>query len=41
VVAAAAALREAEVSGIAFYNYGHLRQASLGWITDALAAFAG
>ena len=32
---------EAEVSGIAFYNYGHLRQANLGWIKDALAAFEG
>jgi hypothetical protein len=39
VVAAAAALREAGIDGIAFYNYGHLRRANLAWIADALAAF--
>lgn len=39
VVAAAAALRAAGIDDIAFYNYGHLRQASLGWIADAMAAF--
>ena len=39
VVAAAAALREAGINDVAFYNYGHLRQASLEWIADALAVF--
>jgi hypothetical protein len=39
LVAAAAALREAGVSGIAFYNYGHIRRASLDWIGAAVAAF--
>lgn len=39
VVAAAQALREAGVSGIAFYNYGHLRRHNLDWIADALARF--
>jgi hypothetical protein len=39
VVAAARALREAGVSGIAFYNYGLLRRSNLAWIGDALAAF--
>jgi hypothetical protein len=39
VIAAAIALRDAGVANIAFYNYGHLRQASLGWIAEAIAAF--
>jgi hypothetical protein len=39
LVAAALALREADVSGIAFYNYGLLRSSNLRWIADALAAF--
>lgn len=39
VVAAARALRDAGVSGIAFYNYGMLRRANLGWIADALSVF--
>ena len=39
LVAAAQALREAGVSGIAFYNYGLLRLSNLSWIADALAAF--
>jgi hypothetical protein len=39
VVAAARALGDAGVSGIAFYNYGLLRRSNLGWIADALAAF--
>lgn len=39
VIAAAVALREAGIGDIAFYNYGHLRQASLGWVADAMAAF--
>lgn len=37
VVAAAIALRDAGITDIAFYNYGHLRRASLAWIADALA----
>ncbi|MEA2780068.1 MAG: hypothetical protein QOK29_1612 [Rhodospirillaceae bacterium] len=41
LVAAAEALREGEVAGIAFYNYGHLRRPNLGWIADAIAAFGG
>jgi hypothetical protein len=41
VAAAAAALRDAGVGGIAFYNWGHLRRANLAWIADALAAFGG
>jgi hypothetical protein len=39
VIAAARALRDAGVSGIAFYNYGMLRRANLGWIADALSVF--
>jgi hypothetical protein len=39
LVAAAQALREAGVSGIAFYNYGLLRLSNLSWIADALAVF--
>jgi hypothetical protein len=39
VVAAAQALREAGVSGVAFYNYGLLRRSSLSWIADAIAVF--
>ncbi len=38
VVGAVAALHAAGVDDIAFYNYGHLRPASLGWVADALAA---
>ena len=37
VVAAVAALRAAGIADIAFYNYGHLRQASLDWIGAAMA----
>ena len=37
VVAAVEALRDSGITDIAFYNYGHLRKASLGWIADALA----
>jgi hypothetical protein len=40
-IAAATTLRDAGVSGIAFYNYGHLRRSNLAWIADALAAFGG
>ncbi len=39
LVAAAQALRDAGVSGIAFYNYGLLRLSNLSWIADALAVF--
>ncbi len=39
VVAAAGALRDAGVSGIAFYNYGMLRRPNLAWIADALSVF--
>ena len=38
VVGRVMALREAGINGLAFYNYGHLRRASLAWIADALAA---
>ena len=37
VVAAVEALRDTGIVDVAFYNYGHLRRASLGWIADALA----
>jgi hypothetical protein len=40
-VAAVTALRDAGVSGIAFYNYGHLRQSNLSWIADAVGVFGG
>jgi hypothetical protein len=39
VVGAAQALHEAGISGVAFYNYGHLRRSNLSWIADALAVF--
>jgi len=35
-LAAAAALIDGGVSGIAFYNWGHLRKANLAWIADAM-----
>ena len=38
VIGAVLALREAGIEDIAFYNYGHLRRASLGWIADAMKA---
>jgi hypothetical protein len=41
LVAAARALRDAGISEIAFYNYGHLRRSNLAWVADALAAFGG
>ena len=37
VAAAVSALRAVGVEGIAFYNYGHLRRRSLGWIGAAMA----
>ena len=36
VIGAVAALHAAGVEDIGFYNYGHLRQASLDWVGDAL-----
>jgi hypothetical protein len=39
LVGAATVLREAGISEIAFYNYGHLRRSNLARIADALAAF--
>jgi hypothetical protein len=41
LVAAATALRDRGVSGIAFYNYGHVRQSNLAWIADAVGVFGG
>ena len=41
LAAAAAALRDAGIAEIAFYNYGHLRRSQLAWIADAVAAFGG
>lgn len=38
VVDAVAALHAGGVEDLAFYNYGHLRQASLDWMGEALAA---
>ena len=35
-LAAVAALREGGVEELAFYNYGHLRRSSLGWIAAAM-----
>lgn len=35
-LAVVAALREGGVDELAFYNWGHLRRANLGWIADAL-----
>ena len=35
-LAAVAALRDGGVTELAFYNWGHLRRANLGWIADAL-----
>ena len=39
VVAAAAVLRDAGISDVAFYNYGHLPRPNLAWIAEALAVF--
>jgi hypothetical protein len=39
VVETARALRDAGISEMAFYNYGHLRRSNINWIADALAAF--
>jgi hypothetical protein len=39
VVSAAASLRDAGITEVAFYNYGHLKRGNLEWIADALAVF--
>jgi hypothetical protein len=39
VIEAAQALRDAGISEVAFYNYGHLRRSNINWIADALAVF--
>ena len=39
VVETARALRDAGISEMAFYNYGHLRRSNINWIADALAVF--
>ena len=41
LVAAATALRNGGVSGIAFYNDGHVRQSHLAWIADAVGVIGG
>ncbi|MGH9307760.1 MAG: hypothetical protein ACRD1U_00205 [Vicinamibacterales bacterium] len=41
LAAAVAALRGAQVSDIAFYNYGHLCRRNLAWIPEALAVLKG
>lgn len=41
VAAAVRGLADAGIADIAFYNYGHYRPQSLGWIRDALAAVDG
>ncbi|MEO8667711.1 MAG: hypothetical protein ABI399_04290 [Bauldia sp.] len=38
VMAAVAGLKDAGITDLAFYNYGHLRPAGLKWIGEALAA---
>lgn len=38
-LAAAEALTGGGVSGLAFYNWGHLRQANVNWIADAMRLF--
>ena len=37
-IAAMRALGEGGVSEVAFYNWGHLREANLNWIAEGLAA---
>ena len=39
-LAAMRALRAGGVEEVAFYNWGHLRSANVGWIADGLEAFA-
>lgn len=38
-LAAMQALTDGGVSGLAFYNWGHLRKANLAWIADAMSIF--
>jgi hypothetical protein len=38
-LAATRALREGGVEEVAFYNWGHLRSANVGWIAEGLEAF--
>ena len=38
VIGAVQALVNVGIEDIAFYNYGHVRQASLDWMADALSA---
>ncbi len=40
-LAAVQALTEGGVSGLAFYNWGHLRKANIAWIADAMNVFRG
>lgn len=40
-LAAVEALTAGGVSGLAFYNWGHLRKANLSWIADAMKIFGG
>ncbi len=35
------ALTQGGVDGLAFYNWGHIRQANLAWIADAMRIFGG
>jgi hypothetical protein len=38
LTAAAKALRDANITDVAFYNYGHVRRRNLAWIGDAISA---
>ena len=40
-LAAMRALREGGVDEVAFYNWGHIRDANLDWIRDGLAILGG
>ncbi len=40
-LAAIQALSDGGVSGLAFYNWGHLRQSNIAWIADAMKIFGG
>lgn len=40
-LAAIQALSEGGVAGLAFYNWGHLRQANVAWIAEAMRIFGG
>ena len=39
VIDAVRACRDAGITDVAFYNYGHLRRGNLAWIADAMAVF--